>query len=354
MAVGRDIVAVSIPFTAGVVVAAALPLKGESFVWPALCCSVCLIPLFSLLLGRKADLPVISAIFFLLGFICYANSEMGCSLPLFRPSFLSGASESLAASIDGAGFGPETASLLKALLTGRRDSLSSETAGYFRNSGASHILALSGLHLGIICSLVSKLLKILGNSRSAAFVRSLFTIAFSGFYVLMTGASASIVRAFLFIVFNETGRHSPGRKRSRLNTFCSALTIQLSFRPELITSAGFQLSYLAMLGILVLFPVLEAWYPSGKSLFRIIWKSMAMSVSCQFFTAPAAWWHFRTFPKYFLLTNLISLPLAESLIVSSVLALLLDAFGICPDTIKGLCDFLARTLIFCLRTISSL
>ena len=226
----------------------------------------------------------------------------------------------------------------------------------FRKSGASHILALSGLHLGVIYICIRRLLAPTGNSLPASILRSTLTVGLCGFYTMATGASPSIVRAFLFILIHEAGSHAPGRHHSPIATLCIALTIQLALRPDLISSAGFQLSYLAMLGITLLFPRLESWYPdSGRpDPVRKIWKAAALSISCQAFTAPAAWVHFRSFPPYFLITNLIALPLTELIIITAIAALLLQATGINPQALATACGKLIQLLEFCLKTIAAI
>ena len=250
-----------------------------------------------------------------------------------------------------------TNELLRALLTGQRNGLSLETVQAFRSAGASHILALSGLHLGIIYLFLGKTLSIFGNSRTASVIRSMVIVAACAFYAFMTGASPSIVRALLFISMNEALRHAPGRQKNPVSVWCAALLIQLAACPWIISSAGFQLSYMAMLGIFVLFPRLDAFYPrSGKrwSVMRWMWSSMALSVSCQVFTAPLAWIHFRSFPRHFLLTNLLALPLTLALMFCAVSLLLLSLAGLSPAWLIRLTDFLATILQDSLRIIAAL
>ena len=296
----------------------------------------------------------------------------------------------------------DAAALLKALLTGQRKGLARETVAAFRSSGAAHILALSGLHLGVVYGILTRGLALLGRSRPAMLLRSLIAVAACGFYCLMCGAGPSLVRAFLFICINEFARHSPGRRREPLRVLCAALMVQLVVCPGVIASVGFQLSYLSMAGIFILFPRLDAWYPALSGLLRglnsgsrpepssvnldgpdkhkaktafisapdlisgspekarkfdpmrRIWSSIALSTSCQIPTAPVVWIHFHTFPKYFLLTNLLALPLTEALIISAVLALLLSALGLEPILLIRLVDFLSRTLLSTLHIISGL
>lgn len=290
-----------------------------------------------------------------------------------------------------------TAPLVNALLTGDRSSLDSSVMNSFRNSGASHILALSGLHLGIIYGILLKVTSIFGKHPTVKAVRSLIIISLCGIYTLATGASPSLVRAFLFILVNETARLTH-RSNNPLRVYCAALFIQTAINPQVISSTGFQLSYLAMAGIFLLYPALKQWYPqeeaAGDMLIekgagltesdglegvtidkgccrarrcwtswmktivsaapRKIWDAAALTISCQVFTGPLAWWKFGTFPKYFLLTNLLSLPLTSAVMLLSVSTSVLFAIGICPDFLISLTDSSASLLLFIMKVISSM
>lgn len=290
-----------------------------------------------------------------------------------------------------------TAPLVNALLTGDRSSLDSSVMNSFRDSGASHILALSGLHLGIIYGILLKATSIFGKHPTVKAFRSLIIILLCGIYTLATGASPSLVRAFLFILVNETARLTH-RSNNPLRVYCAALFIQTAINPQVISSTGFQLSYLAMAGIFLLYPALKKWYPqeevAGDMLIekgagltesdglegvmidkgccrarrcqtswmktivsaapRKIWDAAALTISCQVFTGPLAWWKFGTFPKYFLLTNLLSLPLTSAVMLLSVSTSVLFAIGICPDFLISLTDSSASLLLFIMKVISSM
>lgn len=351
------IVALSIPFAAGVAAAAAMPrIVEQGYIAMAACLLgvSCILPACC---GQGDRRTFLYLLFAVLGFTCWMSNSL-CGHPEHEPPAFTGVwLARFMDLIDEAGFSDSmTPALLKALLTGQKGNLGKETIQAFRGSGASHILALSGLHLGIIYSCISVGLKILGNCRPSFIIRSSITVAACGLYTLMTGAGPSTVRAFLFILLGEISRLQPGRSRNPMAILCTALMIQLCVSPGVISSVGFQLSYLAMLGIFLIFPVIDGWYPKGSRWdpMKRIWTSIALTVSCQLLTAPVVWIHFHTFPKYFLLTNLIALPITEALMISAVCTLALSALGCCPETAKALVEFLARALVFCLDVISGM
>ena len=354
-----DMAALCLPFTAGTAAGAALAgAAGGGAAGAALVAAAGLLAFVSL--RRRTGLFPYCALFFVLGFFCYLSSGL---LPPAGPGPLgrmaARALAGLRRLIASIPFGHDsTGPLVTALLTGDRSGLTAEQTAAFRGSGASHILALSGLHLGVIYLIVSRMLSVFGNSIPARRVRSVLTILLAGFYTLATGAGPSIVRAFLFILIRETCALFPERRISPVRTLLMALTIQLAVQPRVITRLGFQLSYLAMSGIVILYPRLEAWYPSdGRRRFRPvrrIWQGAALAVSCQVFTAPLAWIRFHSFPKYFIITNLLALPLTSALMAVSVTAIALQGLGGCPSLLASAVDILSSTLLFVLDVISGL
>lgn len=250
--------------------------------------------------------------------------------------------------------------LAKALVTGDRSDIPEELTTVFRSSGASHILALSGLHLGIIYGIINSSLSILGNYRRLWIPRSIIIISFCGFYTIVTGAGSSIVRAFLFIVLAEIGRMSH-RHHSTGQLLFSALVLQLTFTPSSVTSAGFQLSYAAMAGIAFIMPWLASLWPGNiyddrpfTRCIRTIWQACAMSISCQITTAPLAYLYFGSLPKHFLLTNLLALPLTGLIIPAILVTILLHSAGICPTFVINLTEALICSLTSSLGIISEM
>ena len=232
--------------------------------------------------------------------------------------------------------------LIKALVTGDQSDVTADVKKAFRDSGASHILALSGMHLAIIYLILSKCLSVLGQSRKADIARFVTILASTLFYSVMTGASPSIIRAFLFILLRETALLA-GRTARPVNILCFALTIQCALNPEVITSASFQLSYLAMCGIYFLYPALRGLYPCRVPVLKKVWDSAAMSIACQAFTGPLAWILFKSAPVYFIITNLIAVPLTSALMPAALAAVFLHSLSICPefltDGINWCCEF---------------
>lgn len=363
MAEAGDMRRISIPFAAGVGTAAIfvrlLPALGS----PAFgTVSLLGISFLLILLHRKESRTwLFPILFFLTGLFCF---QMSGDVPWGEGPLFSAAAkccEAFRREIDAVPFADkECGALLRALLTGDRSHLSQSTVASFRSSGASHILALSGLHLGAIYLILHRLLSFLGNRPAAKGARAALTVIISAFYTIMTGASASTTRAFLFILFREISALTPGRRTQSGRILLGCLTLQLALTPGVIGSISFQMSYLAMCGIIFLYPRMKEWYPESEKKgaahdpMRWIWNAAAMSISCQAFTAPLAWYRFHTFPKYFILTNLLSLPLTSAIMALSVLTVTLHAMGICPALLVQADELCIKLLLKTLEIISEI
>lgn len=215
--------------------------------------------------------------------------------------------------------------LASALLLGTKDLLSREISNEFSNAGAMHVLCVSGLHVGIMYVIAERALFFLNTGRRGRNIRQFMVIAFIWIFALVTGLSASVVRAalmFSLLALGKTLRSST----INFNILATAAFIQLSINPYDMTQVGFQLSYLAVLGIFAFYKPLNNLVVSRNRVVAWAMPVMAVSMAAQLATAPLATHYFHKFPVYFLLTNMVVVPLAG---VVLYLALLLLVVAIC-------------------------
>lgn len=214
---------------------------------------------------------------------------------------------------------------LKSLLVGDKEGLSAELKESYRKSGAMHLLAVSGLHVGIIYLIISKLLALIpGNGKRMRRGKSIAAIAALCFYAWICGLAPSVCRAVLMAAIYEAGRSIENRENSLGAISASGLLICI-FAPAAPLSVSFQLSFSAVLGIRLVYPWLSKMFQSKSKILSYIWQVAAMSISCQVGTAAITWYHFRTFPRHFLLTNLIAIPLVTMIMYSAFPALAISA-----------------------------
>jgi competence protein ComEC len=175
---------------------------------------------------------------------------------------------------------------------------------------------------------------------------------------MATGAGPSILRAFLFIALTEYGKLTH-RNHTTGQILFAALIIQLTISPMSVKSVGFQLSYAAIAGIAFILPWMKSLWPGNRyddhfiaRCTRRIWDTCAMAISCQITTGPLAWMYFGTMPKYFLLTNLLAIPLTGIIIPAIIITLILNGLGICPMFVTEAAERLISALIGVLEIIA--
>lgn len=356
MTEARDIAGFALPFTAGALLASMVPYDG-------ICRLSCLAGTFLILTAalvssrlfldqrRFLQMSAIGITALCTGILanCAASACSISSLERITGirAVASQFKEGIVTVIDSLNFQEkDTGALLKALLTGDRTSLSHEVTQAFRKSGAAHILALSGMHLGIIYGILVWILRGTGNTPAIKRLRSIILICACGFYTLATGAGESITRAFLFILLNEISGLTH-RKTGLRHIMMAALIIQIAIDPTSVSSVGFQLSYAAIAGIAFIHPHLKGFWPyegDRKGLMGRIWETASMSISCQMTTAPLAWYYFGSIPSNFLITNLIAIPLTTLTIPFSLICVVLQAAGICPQIMTDITEYLTTLM----------
>lgn len=248
----------------------------------------------------------------------------------------------------------KTAALAKALFIGDKRGIDKDIKEQFRKSGASHLLALSGLHLGIIYSSIRLLCRIFPRRRGIAIARSIIAIVLIGAYSLMTGMGDSIARAYVMICLYELSDILGRRQKPTWVLLLSAIII-LSINPSAAASISFQLSYSAMAGIFLIFPHLKSAVSINNKAMSYLWQTLSLSISCQISTLPLVLWYFGHFPKYFLVTNLLCVPLTSAAL--TLTAISIGAYAIHPEAgifLGGIAGQLNRLLIDTVGAIASL
>lgn len=204
---------------------------------------------------------------------------------------------------------PAAQQVAQALLLGEKKTLDRATRDSYAQAGVMHILAVSGLHVGIIYGLfffLGNRLKLKGRTKKIYF---LVVILIIWSYAFLTGFSPSVIRAATMFSLITMGQLRD-RKTSIVNILAFSATLMICFDPKVIYEVGFQLSYLAVFGIVLLQPlILKLWLPRYRIL-EYFWQILAVSIAAQLATFPLTVYYFHSFPTYFMLGNLVILPLA--------------------------------------------
>ena len=212
------------------------------------------------------------------------------------------------------GFEGNALSLLAAFSVGEKRGFSQELKEVYSDAGVSHLLALSGLHLGLFYMVVVTLLGFAGGSRKWYIARELFALLLLWVFAFVAGLTPSIVRAAVLFSLVSVGR-CLRRDSSSLNSLAFAAMVMLLFSPRLLFDISFQLSFSAVLAIILLTPWLRERLGCNKRgrLYRSLVSLLAVSFSAQVGVLPFVWYYFGTFPLYFLFANLLLVPLATML-----------------------------------------
>ncbi len=226
--------------------------------------------------------------------------------------------------------GDENVAVLSALTLGYKPLLSGETRNDFSDAGAMHLLAVSGLHVGMIWWILGTILRIKGSSRTTGIIKNLLIIGILWMYAGITGYTDSVTRSvtmFSFVSFSRVLR----RDANIYNSLVFSAFILLLLRPERIAEPGFQLSYTAVFGIVSMQPVFAEKYASVHRLVRRILDLLSVSIAAQLSTLPLALLYFHQFPSWFLLTNVVAIPLVSLILcvftLSAPFLVLLNAPG---------------------------
>ena len=190
----------------------------------------------------------------------------------------------------------------KALLLGDKADLDQETMRVFANTGSMHVLAVSGLHVGLLLLMFQKVLLLFARwiSKRQALFLSLILVWIYGF---LSGASPSVMRAVVMFTILAYGQLF-FRKTVAVNSLCLSAIILFFWDPWVIFDIGFQLSYGAMFGIFLLYQPLVDMLHFNQKLIRMIWEGTMVGVAATILTTPLTLYWFYQFPNYFALANL--------------------------------------------------
>jgi competence protein ComEC len=213
--------------------------------------------------------------------------------------------------------GDKEQGLAEALLIGYKNDLDKNLVQSYTNTGVVHIIAISGLHLGLIYWLLVQVLKPFRRKKISKWLNPLIIISGLWLFSLLAGAQPSVLRsALMFSCIALAG--SLSRKTSIYNTLAFSAFILLCINPFWLWDVGFQLSYVAVLSILIFMkPIYNLLFIKNKIL-DFIWKLNAVSIAAQLLTTPFSIYHFHQFPNFFLLTNFVAVPLSSMIVLGEI------------------------------------
>jgi competence protein ComEC len=196
----------------------------------------------------------------------------------------------------------ENLAVAKAIILGDKSMLDSETKNSFSATGAMHVLAVSGLHIGLILQILMEVAKFFSRfiSRKRAVLSILILL---WIYSILTGFSPSVIRSIFMFTILVLAQFF-GKEQNNINSLFFSAFVLLLFQPMFLFDIGFQLSYLAMVGIYTLYRPIESWYQPKNKIIKYFWQGTAVGFAAQCMTVPLTLYYFHQFPNYFAIANL--------------------------------------------------
>lgn len=246
--------------------------------------------------------------------------------------------------------GQREQAIASALVLGVTDGLDNDLLNAYAATGSMHILAVSGLHISILYFILLWVLSPLARLPGGRWFVPIAGLLIMWMYAFVTGLSPSVLRAVVMFSFLSVAR-TWARNTNVYNTLAVSAFCLLLFDPFLLRSVGFQLSYLAVLGIVYLYPkILVLWEPRTW-LVTEVWRILAVSVAAQAATFSLGLLYFHQFPSLFLLSNLFVVPVSSLVLILGVVVLgvsfapmLAVAAGFCLEMLIKFLNYIVFTL----------
>ena len=249
----------------------------------------------------------------------------------------------LIASLKKQGITGKELAVASALILGYKDNLDPQLKSAYSSAGAMHVLAVSGLHVGVIFLIFNQLFSFFEKIKHGKIIKGILLILILWTYAILTGLSPSVMRAATMFSFIVAAKMT-GRVSSFFNTLAASALVLLIYNPLLIMEVGFQLSYLAVIGIVIIQPWINNWFTIRYWLPRKIWEITAVSIAAQIATFPLGLLYFHQFPNYFMLSNLIVIPSAVAILYLGIVTLFFSSVPIVGEYLALLLNYIIKFL----------
>ncbi len=246
-----------------------------------------------------------------------------------------------------------TKGLIQAMLIGDEINLDEQMRQAWSQTGIIHIIAISGGNVAILFMVVSFLLWWIKDAKHF-WIKYAIALPLVWFYILMAGAPPSAVRAaimFSLLAFSYL-LQKPGNSLNQL--FATAFLLLLA-NPNWLFSTGFQLSFTAVLSLILFYKYIYKWFNAKKKFLQIIWSCIAASIAAEILVAPLVVFYFHTFPVFFIVTNVIAYFFMNIVLIAGMLIIALSGFTVLADYIGIIATFITsifNKIIFYLQNCS--
>ncbi len=233
--------------------------------------------------------------------------------------------------------------IINALLLGQREDISSEIYNSYINAGVIHILAVSGLHIGILLLIFQFLLKPLESLKHGKIIKLSLILILLWSFAMIAGFSASVTRAVTMFSIIAIGINLK-RAVNIYNTLAISMLFLLLAKPMFLFDVGFQLSYLALTSIVVFQPKIFGLFEFKWKVPSYLWNLLSVTIAAQIGVLPVSLFYFHQFPGLFFLSNLLIIPFLGIILGMGILVIFLSVLNILPELLLQIFSFLIRSM----------
>tara|TARA_R110002049_G_scaffold268752_1_gene445499 strand:- start:26950 stop:28989 length:2040 start_codon:yes stop_codon:yes gene_type:complete len=240
-------------------------------------------------------------------------------------------------------FKPDELAIINALLLGQRQDISEDIYSSYVNAGVIHILALSGLHIGIILWMLNFVFKPMERIKHGYLIKTILLVSILWSFAVIAGLSPSVTRAVTMFSIVAIAMNLK-RPTNIYNTLAISMLVILLFKPLLIFDVGFQLSYAAVFAIVSIVPFFDSlWNPKNK-LIKTYWQTLTVTMAAQLGIIPISLYYFHQFPSLFFISNLVIVPFLGIILGYGIGVIILALFGILPNFLAIIYGYIISTM----------
>jgi competence protein ComEC len=249
--------------------------------------------------------------------------------------------------------GEKETGLAEALLVGYKDDLDKSLVQAYSNMGVVHIIAISGLHLGLIYWLLVKLCMPLSRKKRTVWLSPILITSGIWLFSLLAGAQPSVLRSAVMFSCLALGE-GLNRKTSIYNSLALSAFILLCYNPYWLWDTGFQLSYAAVLSLVIFMRSINNIIRFNSAWLNTIWKLNVVTLAAQVLTLPLCIYYFHQIPVYFLLTNLVAVPLSSLILMGEILLIVISFIPPASSITGEIISFLTKFMNDFIETINAI
>lgn len=242
------------------------------------------------------------------------------------------------------GLEEDVQAVVSALTIGEKSELTPELKAMYSAAGASHVLALSGLHVGILSCILLWLFYPLTYLKHGRKILAFLVVCLLWLFAFISGLSSSVVRAVVMYSLYTLASFCSEERFSGMHSLVLAAFLMLIYNPFFLFDISFQLSFTAVFSILAFYPLFSRWLCIKNCVLRYVWNTLSLSISAQLGTLPFILYYFGSFPTYFLLANLVVVILAGGILMLTLVALCVASVPMVGSTVMTLLEWCTSVL----------